>query len=1046
VVWDEGKYWFNDEPCSATMRTALCSSPLVPAQVADGLKNKAKNSGKAKPHMLTSGNAGVVVMANPQDTKEQVPEDTPHNVAKEVFHHVNKKYGIDPVNSAFAGTLHGFTTDCMGGVNGNCYSMMVPDPGQTGFSWQAAETQCVANRGHLASVHTEAEFHFVRKLLASACPREQAWMGLTLPDGRTQWAWVDGTPMNFEKWSNRRSNDPSERCGDIVAEPKSHSYMFDDEPCMKNLGCAVCQISGVDVAMAAAHQVAVSYGNYNRSAALHEAARNHLESHAAMPDANVASYTPVVPVVGASSTPVASVKTEQDMHVTDGKGSKKVTVTRKTAIPAIVSAPVVAKDTATTAINPAGINTVTGSSSHPQYSGIVAPSAGATFSTLPATTSKTVSGVSITKEDMKGPGERVKVGETFHQHAPTYGATAIPPSYADEIQHTTVKATPTKTVRMADGTLEQVQTGPPEAIKTRIHSIQRNYQQYQQAIKDHMQMPGVVDVPLQPAQKVVTPMRPIIDGRPDAMTPSAPVAHSIQELDTKYIPNILDAPSNVGGVIDAPIANNGLPLHKGPTVSVRGASVPKFGRLETLSPQLPAIGSMMTVKAPTQGRVGVMAVAGGLPNMPYPESPIAGFPDINTLPVKPEPYNWTDFKDIKKVEQNVALHGDVLPPAAQLAYGESIKLASKYGKYLNAEMESDMRPDANGNSHNPITRLLHNVKKQRINCKNDTDCNGNGRCNPDGTCLCNNDWLGPYCQDMDIIKLNKRCFQHPSCQHCIRDQTCGWAANLRRCMFGMVDGPEANVFDKNITQWDFQYCSGEPCRSYLTCEACTADPLCVYCHQPVPLQANAKFLPTGACIEGDSRGPLYHCPSDMSVWTYYGQGKCPMMSVHRTRQTIPKGDMYIEGATHYDTIYGPMDVPQKVVHPEGEVEEDEKQAAQQDKKEAAEVADKPATKPKKKASATATAASTSASGSAEVAADANSTETGNSTASVDDNKAEAEETAAPKEAEGPVPDGAEGAKEEEEKKKEEDAKEAEKSNDEKKDESDAKAGSGSSSA
>merc|ERR1711871_689164 len=693
-------------------------------------------------------------------------------------------------------------------------------------------------------------------------------------------------------------------------------------------------------------------------------------------------------------------------------------------------------------------NTVIGSAYHPQTAGVLgspmiqAPLIGGAVPNVGGGILGAHADVDISKA--KRDGDDVKVRETIKQHVPTYGATSIPPSYADEIKHTTVQATPTKTVAMPDGTLEQVQTGPAESIKTRVHSIQRNYVPYQNALKDHMQMPGVVDDQLQPLQKVVTSMRPVVDAPPNEMTPVAPAVHVIQELDTKYIPNVLDSPSNAGGSVDAPTLNNGVPLPRGPTVRMTGASVPKFGKLEDLRPELPALGTMMSVRAPVTGRTPDLDAAAGMQAMPYPAGPIMGFPDKRLLPVKPEPVAWTQKMPLDKVEHNLAMPGATpMSPALQLAYGESVKLASKYGKYLNAEMEQDMIPDANGNTHNPITRLIHNVQKQRIVCKNDTDCSGHGRCNPDGSCLCNNDWLGPYCSDMDVIKLNKRCFQHPSCQHCIRDQTCGWAANLRRCMFGMVDGPEANVFDKNITQWDFQYCSGEPCRSYITCEKCTADPLCVYCHQPVPLQANAKFLPTGACIEGDSRGPLYHCPNDMSVWTYYGQGKCPMMSVHRTRQTIPKGDMYIEGATHYDTIYGPMDVPQKVVHPEGEVEEDEKEAAKQDKKEAAEVADKPATKPKRKASAT--AASTSASGSAEVAADANSTETGNSTASVDDNKAEAEETAAPKEAEGPVPDGAEGAKEEEEKKKEEDAKEAEKSNDEKKDESDAKAGSGSSS-
>lgn len=640
-----------------------------------------------------------------------------------------------------------------------------------------------------------------------------------------------------------------------------------------------------------------------------------------------------------------------------------------------------------------------------------------------------VLGAHMDVKDSKAGGDKVRVIEDVKQHVPTYGATAIPPLYENEVQHTSVKATPTKTMAMPDGTFEQIATGPPEAMNTRVHTLQRNYKPYQQAIADHMQMTGVVDENLQPLQKVKTSMRPVVDAPNMPMTPIQPHVHVIQELDTKYIPAVLDVPSNAGGSVDSPTHNHGVPLPKGPTVAIHGAGVPEFGRLDNLHPELPALGQMVTIRAPVAGDTPKMEYAAGLTPMPYPAGPVMGFPDAKLLPIKSEPYPWDHKMALDKIEHNVAVPGGAsLSPAAQLAYGESMKLASKYGKYLNAEMEHDMIPDTGGNAHNPITRLIHNVQKNRIVCTNDTDCSGNGRCNPDGTCLCNSDWLGAYCSDMDIIKLNRRCFKHPSCQHCIRDQTCGWAANLRRCMFGMVDGPEANVFDKNITQWDFQFCSGEPCRSYLTCDTCTADPLCVYCHQPIPLQTNVKTLPTGACIEGDSRGPLYHCPNDMSVWTYREQGKCPSMSVHRMRgSTVNKGDEYIEGAVHYDTVYGPMDVPQKTVHPDNEVEDESKEKAD-DKKEADEVSDKPA-KPAAKAGGKKAAPGAAAAGGNST--DANATDAGNGTAT---NKPESEESLdAPKEDSDHIePAGADAAAADEEKKKDEDAKdEAEKPADDK---------------
>merc|ERR1711871_1042889 len=153
-------------------------------------------------------------------------------------------------------------------------------------------------------------------------------------------------------------------------------------------------------------------------------------------------------------------------------------------------------------------NTVIGSAYHPQTAGVLgspmiqAPLSGGAVPNVGGGNLGAHADVDISKA--KRDGDDVKVRETIKQHVPTYGATSIPPSYADEIKHTTVA--------MPDGTLEQVQTGPAESIKTRVHSIQRNYVPYQNALKDHMQMPGVVDDQLQPLQKVVTSMRPIIDG------------------------------------------------------------------------------------------------------------------------------------------------------------------------------------------------------------------------------------------------------------------------------------------------------------------------------------------------------------------------------------------------------------------------------------------------------------------------------------------------------------------------------------------------------
>ncbi|WKY03848.1 hypothetical protein Q1695_005085 [Nippostrongylus brasiliensis] len=127
------------------------------------------------------------------------------------------------------------------------------------FLWATfddAETVCVSNGGHLASIHSTDENTFVADISKSGTEYKQGsdltWIGLQQANypQDTKWTWTDGTPVDYMKWAPGQPDNAKglEHCGQthsdyIGKDPaKDTSYQkWNDIACTTEMRAYVCK-------------------------------------------------------------------------------------------------------------------------------------------------------------------------------------------------------------------------------------------------------------------------------------------------------------------------------------------------------------------------------------------------------------------------------------------------------------------------------------------------------------------------------------------------------------------------------------------------------------------------------------------------------------------------------------------------------------------------------------------------------------------------------------------------------------------------------------
>ena len=77
------------------------------------------------------------------------------------------------------------------------------------LNWYTAETFCVSQRGHLASIHSQLENEEVNGWWMYYC--ELAWLG-GRPTFDGDWQWTDNSTWEFESWLATPSKKENQTC------------------------------------------------------------------------------------------------------------------------------------------------------------------------------------------------------------------------------------------------------------------------------------------------------------------------------------------------------------------------------------------------------------------------------------------------------------------------------------------------------------------------------------------------------------------------------------------------------------------------------------------------------------------------------------------------------------------------------------------------------------------------------------------------------------------------------------------------------------------
>uniref|UniRef100_A0A673L5J8 C-type lectin domain-containing protein n=1 Tax=Sinocyclocheilus rhinocerous TaxID=307959 RepID=A0A673L5J8_9TELE len=118
---------------------------------------------------------------------------------------------------------------------------------ETVKNWQDAENYCVAQNGHLVSIHnqeTPFEQGFIQAQIQSVPTGVSLWMGAHDSITEGGWMWTDGSPFRYINWASGNPDDYyNEDCLSILI----NSGAWNDDNCENKRGY-ICNVINIQSA------------------------------------------------------------------------------------------------------------------------------------------------------------------------------------------------------------------------------------------------------------------------------------------------------------------------------------------------------------------------------------------------------------------------------------------------------------------------------------------------------------------------------------------------------------------------------------------------------------------------------------------------------------------------------------------------------------------------------------------------------------------------------------------------------------------------------
>uniref|UniRef100_A0A672LRC3 C-type lectin domain-containing protein n=1 Tax=Sinocyclocheilus grahami TaxID=75366 RepID=A0A672LRC3_SINGR len=96
---------------------------------------------------------------------------------------------------------------------------------ETVKNWQDAENYCVAQNGHLVSIHNQEAVSFIQAQIQSVPTGVSLWMGAHDSITEGGWMWTDGSPFRYINWASGNPDDYyNEDCLSILINSGTKCY------------------------------------------------------------------------------------------------------------------------------------------------------------------------------------------------------------------------------------------------------------------------------------------------------------------------------------------------------------------------------------------------------------------------------------------------------------------------------------------------------------------------------------------------------------------------------------------------------------------------------------------------------------------------------------------------------------------------------------------------------------------------------------------------------------------------------------------------------